>query len=282
MSLVKLRLSMITTLAIIIGVSTLFFAVVLSLIDALDIFTLVFFVGGFNILQWLISPYLVDLMYKTKEVSSQEQPQLHQMVERICQRANLAVPKIMIANVPIPNAFAYGSPIAGTRVAVTTGLLRTLEPEEVEAVLGHELGHVKHKDVQIMMFVSAMPAILYYIGLTLSLQSGYSSNNRQRGSGLALVGSLSMVLYFVLTLLSLQLSRLREYYADRHSVEVVDDGARKLQEALAKIVTSSSRTRNIGRRQNNVSGFKSLFIADPDTAQRDAAEIRQSYGSTSD
>jgi heat shock protein HtpX len=186
----------------------------------------------------------------------------------------------MVANIPIPNAFAYGSPIAGTRVAVTTGLLRTLESEEVEAVIGHELGHIRHRDVQIMMFVSVLPALLYYIGFSLSYQVGYR-RDRERGSGLAVIGMLSMALYFALTLLSLHLSRLREYYADRHSVEVVDDGARKLSEGLAKIVTYTGRVHRVAPVQG-MNSFKALFIADPDTAEKDTAQIQRSYGRTSD
>ncbi|MCJ7631147.1 zinc metalloprotease HtpX, partial [Candidatus Bathyarchaeota archaeon] len=217
---------------------------------------------------------------QTREVSAQDQPALYQIVERISQRTKLAVPRIMIANIPIPNAFAYGSPIAGTRVAVTSDLLSILEPEEVEAVLGHELGHIKHRDVQIMMFVSVLPAILYYIGFSLSFQSRYR-RDRDQGSGLALVGALSMFLYFVITLLSLQLSRLREYYADRHSVQVVDDGARKLQEALAKIVKYAGRKRVVSPVQR-ANSFKSLYIADPDTAEIDATEIRLSSSAVSD
>jgi len=280
MSLAKLRFSMLATLAIIIGVSTLFFALILTMVEAFDILTLVMFVGGFNVLQWLMAPYLVDIMYQTRQVSPSEQPDLYQTVERISQKSNLPIPRLMIANVPIPNAFAYGSPIAGTRVAVTSGLLQTLDAEEVEAVLAHELGHIKHKDVQVMMFVSVLPAILYYVGYSLSLQSRYG-RDRNRGSGFALVGAASMVAYFVLTLLSLWLSRLREYYADRHTVQVVDDGARKLQEALAKIVTYTGRVK-VTNQPYAMSSFKSLYISDPDTAERDYQEIRYTSSGTYD
>ncbi len=280
MSLVRLRISMITSLALIIGVSTLFFAFVLSIVDFLDIFSLITFVAGFNILQWMMSPYLIDFMYHAQAVSREQSPELYRMVERLVQRARLSMPKVMIADIPIPNAFAYGSPIAGTRLAVTTGLLRTLESEEVEAVVGHELGHIKHRDMQIMMFVSLLPALFYYIGYVFSIQSRYSGRDRDRGSSLAAIGALSMALYFIMTLLSLHLSRLREYYADRHSVSVVDDGARKLSEGLAKIVTYTGRMSLTGHTRG-VSSFKALFIADPDTAGKDTAEVL-SYRQTSD
>jgi len=266
-----LRLSMATTLAVIIGLSTLFFTVALSLLGVFDFFTLAVFVVAFNILQWLIAPYIVDAMYGVQEVSRLERPELYDIVERLSQRSRISMPRVMVANIPIPNAFAYGSPLAGTRVAVTTGLLRALEPEEVEAVVGHELGHVRHRDVQVMMFVSVLPALLYYVGYSLYFSARYS-RDREKSSGAAFLGSMSMLLYFVLTLLSLHLSRLREYYADRHSVSIVNEGTRKLSEALAKIVTYTGR---MGRFNDAraFSNFKALFIADPDTAEKDVVEV---------
>ncbi len=266
-----LRASMVFTLTIIIGLSTLFFTMALYFLDAFSFLYLILLVVPFNLIQWLISPYIIDALYGTKEVSSLDRPDLYNMVERVSQRARISMPRVMIANIPIPNAFAYGSPLAGTRVALTTGMLRTLEPEEVEAVIGHELGHIKHNDVQVMMFVSILPALLYYFGYSLFLSSRYE-RNRDRGSGAALLGSLSMLLYFVLTLLSLHMSRLREYYADRHAVAVVDDGSRKLSEGLAKIVSYTGQMGRV-RDVRAYSNFKALFIADPDTAGKDAVEI---------
>jgi len=269
---------MATTLALIIGLTTLFFTVALAFLEVFDIFTLGVFVVSFNILQWLIAPYIVDAMYGVQEVPRSEMPRLYDIVERLSGRSGINMPRVMLANIPIPNAFAYGSPLTGTRVAVTTGLLRTLEDEEVEAVIGHELGHVKHGDVQVMMFVSVLPALIYYIGYSLYLSTTYSRRGeRSSSSGAALLGSVSMLLYFILTLLSLNLSRLREYYADRHSVSVVDDGARKLSEALAKIVTYTGRMGKVSDARA-FSNFKALFIADPDTAKRDAAGVEMMRG----
>jgi heat shock protein HtpX len=272
MSAMRLRVSLLTTLMLVIGLSTLFFTVALSLLGAFDVVTLAIFVVGFNLAQWLIAPYIVDAIYRVHAVSRSERPALYDIVERASQRSRIRVPTIMISQIPIPNAFAYGSPIAGTRIAVTSGLLKTLEPEEVEAVVGHELGHIKHRDVQVMMFVSILPALLYSLSYSLFFSARYG-REREKSSGAALLGSVSMLLYVVLTLLSLHLSRLREYYADRHSVAVVDDGARKLSEALAKIVSYTGR---MGRASDvrAYSNFKALFIADPDTAGQDAVDLR--------
>ncbi|MEM2926442.1 MAG: zinc metalloprotease HtpX [Candidatus Bathyarchaeia archaeon] len=279
MNLVKLRLSMIGTLALIIGISTAFFAFLLDLAGVSFLY-LPFMVVAINIVQWLIAPYLIDAMYRVREVPKTEDPWLHKTVERLSNASGIEKPKVMLARIPIPNAFAYGSPIAGKRVAVTTGLMNKLEEEEIEAVLGHEIGHLKHRDVQIMMFVSVLPAIFYYIGYSLMMSAYYSSayrsrDSRQGNGGLAvLIGGLSMVLYFVLTLFSLHLSRLREYYADSHSVSIVPDGRRKLSEALAKIVatTSGMRKQDFG----NASSFRTLFISDPETALSDSARLQ--YG----
>ena len=274
---VRLRVSMVTTLVIIIGLSTLFFTVALSLLGSFNLLTLATFVVAFNIIQWLIAPYIIDAIYGVQEVTRSGKPELYDIVERLSQRSRINMPKVMIANIPIPNAFAYGSPLTGTRVAVTTGLLRTLETEEIEAVVGHELGHVKHNDVQVMMFVSVLPALLYYVGHSLYFSSRYG-RNREKSTGAAALGSISMLLYFVLTLLSLRFSRLREYYADRHSVAVVDDGARKLSEGLAKIVTYTGQMSRFND-ANAYSNFKALFIADPDTAEKDAVELGVVRGS---
>ena len=132
---------------------------ILQLIGAFNWTLIIFLVATFNIAQWLVAPYIIDALYRVKEISRKDNPKLYSMVERLSRASGIKMPKVMLANVPIPNAFAYGSPIAGTRVAVTKGLLEVLEDEEVEAVIGHELGHLKHRDVQIMMFVSMLPAI---------------------------------------------------------------------------------------------------------------------------
>jgi heat shock protein HtpX len=272
MSIWKLRLSIIGTLALIIGLSTLFFTLVLFFIGSLDIMTLGVLVVVFNIIQWLISPYLIDAMYRTRPIPPNENPQLHQAVENLSTKSNIKKPKLMLAQIPIPNAFAYGSPIAGTRVAVTDGLLKTLNPDEVEAVIGHELGHLKHRDVQIMMFVSLLPALLTYIGFSLMWSS--RSSQRNEGGGGALLGIALMGFSYVLTLFSLHVSRLREYYADRHSASIIPQGSQKLSTGLAKIVNT---TQNMGKLKNqpqHLKGFKALFIADPDRAAADSLELK--------
>jgi len=263
---------MLGTLAVIIGLSTLVFTLILSFFGSLDLITLGILVVAFNIFQWLISPYIIDALYHTRAISADENPKLHEMVEDLSRKSGISTPKLMLAQIPIPNAFAYGSPIAGNRVAVTSGILKTLQPDEVESVIGHELGHLKHRDMQVMMFVSLLPALLTYIGYSLMFSSMYG-RRRDDGSSAALIGIGFMAFSWVLNMFILYLSRLREYYADNHSAQVVDDGPRKLSNALAKIV---SATKNMGRTRKeaqNLHSFKALFITDPDRAATDSAAI---------
>src|SRR3989337_587541 len=277
MSLWQLRMSVLGTLAAIIGLSTLFFTAILWWFNV-DFILMPIIVISFNLLQWLIAPYLIDAMYRVREVSPSEKPRLHEMVERLSAKSGLKKPRVMVANMPIPNAFAYGSPIAGSRVAVTSEMLNTLDDEEVEAVIGHELGHLKHRDVQVMMFVSILPAIFYYIGFSMLWSSSYRSRNERGSGGAAAIGVVSILMYFVLTMFILYLSRLREYFADRHSASIVDDGPRKLSEGLAKIVDYTHKLKHSRRNVGSYSSFKALFISDPDRAEADSSAISQAIG----
>ena len=268
----KLQASMAGTLALIIGLSTLFFAVILSLTGYFDFLTLGLLVGGMNIVQWLISPYLINAMYRAKEISQTERPKLHEIVSNLSRKSGIKKPKLMLAQIPLPNAFAYGSPIAGTRVAVTEGLLKTLDDGEVEAVLGHELGHLKHRDVQVMMFVSILPAIAYFIGYSTMISSAYSRGRNQNDMG-PILGIAFMAFSWVMNLFILSLSRQREYYADRHSASTVENGSQKLSTGLAKIVSATRSMRGARKEMKSMGAFKALFIADPDRAEVDSAQL---------
>jgi len=267
------------TVALIIGLSTLFFTLILSLTGfltgAFGFVTLGVLVVVFNVAQWLVSPYIIDALYKVREVPANEHPELHSMLDNLSQKSGIKKPRLMVANIPLPNAFAYGSPIAGTRIAVTSGLLKTLDGGEVEAVVGHELGHLTHKDVQIMMFVSMLPAVAYYIGFSLMLSGMFGGNQKNQGSGAAM-GVVFMAFSWIMNLFILNLSRLREYYADRHSASIVDGGSQKLSTGLAKIVNATKNMGRMGRTRQqtkNLNAFKALFITDPDRAELDSAEI---------
>jgi heat shock protein HtpX len=180
----------------------------------------------------------------------------------------------MLSQIPLPNAFAYGSPLTGSRVAVTEGLLKNLDDGEVEAVIGHELGHLKHRDVQVMMVVSFLPALFYYIGWSMMWSGMLGGDRKNQGGNNAIIGIAFMAFSWVLTLFTLYLSRLREYYADRHSASIVENGAEKLSTGLVTIVEESKRSSKPQKDQaKSNTAYKALFISDPDRANVDSAEL---------
>jgi len=266
LSMVKFRLNMLVSLALIIGATTLILLIVLTLIGIDSILLLGALVVGINVVEWLFAPKLIDRMYKTREPGPGDPVEIKEMVARIASKANIGQPKLVIAETDLPNAFAYGSPLTGNKVAVTRGLISILNRDEIEAVLGHELGHLKHRDVQVMMIVSMLPAILYFISFSFFFGSMF--NSRQNNGLIALIGILSFIGYIIINLLVLGYNRMRESYADRHSVSVVDNGAQKLSSALAKIYIYSARASGKGRAKKGSSfnsSFRGLFIVDPST-----------------
>lgn len=264
----KLRFTAIGTLALVIGVSTLFFTFIMNYMG-LGLFFILPIVIIFNVLQWLFAPKLINAMYRVKEVGPEHGVYTH--VQRLSQKMGLKMPKPMLADIPIANAFAYGSPLTGSMVAVTSGLLKELEDEEVEAVIGHELGHLKNRDVRIMMFVSILPAIFYWIYVSMfwsGMFGGYRRNGR--GGYTMIIAIAALAMYWVLSILTMGLSRIREYYADRRSVMVVEDGGRKLSEALAKIVSSSARMKMHKEKEAlRFDAFRALFIEDPENSLKE-------------
>lgn len=257
-SLWKLRLTMLGTLALIISVTTLLFGALAIYLGA-DLIVTAILIVTVNLAQWLFAPFIIDAIYGTMEADPYEYGYLYDILEDLSIKSGISTPKLMISSIPIPNAFAYGSPLTGNRVAVTKGLLKILDKDEVAAVLGHELGHLKHKDVQLMMFVSLLPSLLFYLGYALSF-SRSRENRGLLGVGLILVG-------YLLQFLVLGLSRLREYYADAHSAMIND--ARKLQSALAKIAVATGYLALKGYNITEHSQFRALFIYDPYACTRD-------------
>lgn len=221
-----------------------------------------------SILQWLFSPSIIEAVYRVRPADPALHGDIIKMVEDLARRSGIKPPKVGIAYVPIPNAFAYGSPIKGNRIAVTKTLLEILDRDELAAVIGHELGHLKHRDVTWMLAISLLPMIIYYLGQLLYYSGifGTFGGNRNAGS-LFLLGIALLAVGFVLNLFVLAFSRFREYYADRHAVSLVRNGGRALQRALVKIVAYSREVfARYGVSAEKFEFAKALFIQDPDAA----------------
>ncbi len=262
--LLGLKLDMTLTLSLIIAISGFVFIYLLGPSVGL--------VGGvilallFNFFMWLVSPYLLRAMYRLRPIGREEMPWLHSMVERLAARSGLRrIPRLYLAPVEVPNAFAFGSPIFGYGVAVTEGLLNLLDEDEVEAVLGHEIGHIRHGDMHVMMVATALPAVFLQVGRWFiwgSVLGG--SRDRDEAGSLYLLGMALTVIGWLLYLLALRLSRLREFYADAHSALTVGRGAEKLQRALIDIARNTDP-----RLGAQLASAKALMIADPTRRELD-------------
>jgi heat shock protein HtpX len=198
-------------------------------------------------------------------------PQLHQMVEDLARRAGIPKPKIGIAHVGLPNAFAFGRWMSDSRVCVTDGILNLLDEEELRAVLGHELSHVRNRDVLTITVLSVIPMVLYRIAWYFLFYGGGRRRDNS-GANAALVGLAALLFYFVTNLLVLYASRIREYFADKGSV-ALGNPPEKLASALYKLVYGSARTDKEAVR--DVEGLKAFFLNDPSRAAREIGELRQ-------
>ena len=239
------------------GVSDFNFYLVLSLV-------MMFF-------QYMIGPKMVEWSMRVRYLNAGEQPELQQMVTELSRQANIPSPRIGISQVSLPNAFAFGRWKSDGRVCVTEGILRLLEPEELRAVLGHEITHLKNRDVLTITLLSVIPMILYRIFWNMM----FFSNRRRSGSGgnyTILIGLAAFIFYFITNLLVLYASRIREYFADRGSVEL-GNPAHTLASALYKLVYGSARVPKESLRE--VEGLKAFFVNDPSRALNELRELRQ-------
>jgi heat shock protein HtpX len=226
--------------------------------------------AGVVFLQYLIGPKIVEWSMRIKYVNEQEYPRLHQMVAELAEKAGLPnKPKVGISQLPIPNAFAFGRTKKGSRVCVTKGLLELLNEDELKAVLGHELSHIKHRDVAVITILSVIPMICYMIYVSF-LWGGMGRRDRDSGGAIA-IGILALVVYFITNLLVMYGSRIREYYADQGSAELGNQ-PHYLATALYKLTVSTARTPKQALKQTE--GMKAFFINDPSRAMYDVRELK--------
>lgn len=221
---------------------------------------------GVLFLQYIFSPKIVEMSMKVKPLSQEEAPYIHEMVEELALKANIPKPKVGISEIDIPNAFAYGRSKRSGHVCITRSLLGLLDRDELKAVLGHEMGHIKHNDMAVTTVVSAIPMVCYYLAL-----STWFSGNRDNNASL-LIGVLAFGAYLLGQLLVLFVSRIREYYADEASVEFGNE-PHFLASALYKLSYGAARMPE--EQIKDVEGTRALFLNDVNDAQNNIRSFKQ-------
>jgi heat shock protein HtpX len=203
-----------------------------------------------------------------REVSVDEAPELHAIIERLCVQADLPKPRVAIADVQVPNAFAMGRSPKSSTVCATRGLLNLLEPAELEGVLAHEITHIVNRDVMVMTLASFFASIAAFImqwGFFFGggFGGGRGGNNNEE-EDIMIIILVSVVVYALSFLLLRALSRYREFAADRGSA-VLTGRPSALASALLKISGTIERTPD--RDLRAVEGMSAFFIVPARTKQ---------------
>lgn len=193
---------------------------------------------GMNVFAWWSSDSMVLRLHNAQPVSPQSAPQLHALVERLARRAELPMPAVYLIESDQPNAFATGRSPEHSAVAVTTGILRALDSEELAGVIAHELAHIRNRDTLIMTVAATLAGAIGFLG-NFAFFFGGSSDNRQNP-----LGPLGAILVMILaplsaTLVQMAISRTREFSADELGARICGH-PRWLARALAHIEQAAS------------------------------------------
>jgi heat shock protein HtpX len=269
-----LSLRMVFT-SFLLGLLYVVFALVLFKTLSVGLVPMLVIVIGLAFFQYFTSDKLALLAAGAKVVDRDQAPDLHDMVERLCAMADLPKPRVAIVDTDVPNAFATGRSPKRAVVAVTTGLWRRLDKEEIEGVLAHELSHVANRDVLVMTlasFFAMLAALLTRWGLYAGMFGGFGGNNRDNNNSAPvwlIIFAVSLLTYLISFVLIRTISRYREYAADRGSA-LITGAPEYLMSALQKI--SSQITMIPDRDLREVAGMNAFFII-PTNVKQVTAEL---------
>jgi len=227
-------------------------------------------------IQFFIGPKIVERSMRVRYVSEQEQPELHRMVTELAMKAGIPKPRVGISEIAIPNAFAFGTSKKKARVCVTRRLMEMLSRDELEAVLGHELSHIKHQDMVVITALSVIPMICYFIYFSFFWSGIFGGMGRSRDGALPMmaIALIAFVVYFISNLIVLYVSRIREYYADAGSAELTRK-PQALASALYKMIYGSAAAAAKPEKvKKEMESMRAFFAADPVTARRDLKDLR--------
>ncbi|GAA2042458.1 zinc metalloprotease HtpX [Streptomyces carpaticus] len=220
---------------------------------------IVLIAGGLFVVQFWFSDRIAAYSMGAREVTPEQAPELHGAIDRLCALADMPKPKVAIADTDVPNAFATGRSRHKSLVCVTTGLLRRLEPDELEGVLAHEMSHVAHRDVAVMTiagFLGVLAGLITRMALWGGL--GRARGNNNQNIALLLIPLISAVVYVISYLLTRLLSRYRELAADRAGA-LLTGRPSALASALTKISGQMARVPTRDLRQ--AEPFNAFYFA---------------------
>ena len=236
-------------------------------------------IGALTFAQLFLSDKLALRAMGAKEVSPEEAPGLHAMIERLCIQADLPKPKIAVADTDVPNAFAMGRSQKNATVCATTGIMRTLSPAELEGVMAHELTHVRNRDVMIMTIASFFASVASMI---MQFAFFFGGDSDEGGAPVLMIFAVSFLVYAISFFLMLALSRYREFAADRGAA-LITGRPSALASALMKISGAMQRIPTQDLRASSElnaffivpasvkSGITNLFMTHPPMEKRIAA-----------
>lgn len=233
------------------------FLVVLYVYGGVGTYGLAVFAGFFMLIQFFFSDKLVLWSMGGRIVSEREEPQLHETISRLCAIAGLPKPKIAIVDSSVPNAFATGRSKNSAVVAVTTSLRQRLSQGELEAVLAHELSHVKNRDMLVITIASFLSTVAFFIVRNM-LFFGMGGNRERKNAGAAVIIWIVSLLVWILSFLLIRaLSRYREFAADRGSAIITGKPANLISALMAiSVVMKRVPDRDI----REVEGMNAFFI----------------------
>jgi heat shock protein HtpX len=214
-------------------------------------------------LQYYFSDKLVLTSVGARVIDAAQSPELYGIVQRLAQQADLPMPRVAIVDNRMPNAFATGRGPRHAVVAVTTGLLNTLTNPEIEAVLAHEMTHIRNRDMVVMTMAQSFAAVAAF-----NVQVGFwfgigGDRGRDNNNGFAIILLVSILVALISKMLVLALSRYREYAADRGSA-ILTGSPEQLASALLRITGTMQRIPNQDLRE--AQPLSALFIAAPTKA----------------
>ncbi|HET7210134.1 MAG TPA: zinc metalloprotease HtpX [Methyloceanibacter sp.] len=214
--------------------------------------------GAMNLFAYWNSDKMVLRMYGAREVDARSAPELYAMTSELADNAGLPMPRVYIMDNPQPNAFATGRNPQNAAVAVTTGLLKTVDRDELAGVIAHELGHIKNRDTLLMTMTATIAG-----AISMLANFGFYFGGRSNDSGnIGFIGTLLLVILGPLAagLVQMAISRTREYAADRAGAEI-SRSPMALASALQKIAGAAHRIPNMEAERNPASAH--LFIVNP-------------------